>query len=177
MERVERILESADLDLPGSQPTVGPGPAGGQSGGDLGIAGARGTAGASLRQSVELEHDAGGLGQLGEQFALDPLHPPALLATVEEQHGRHRVGVKALGHGQALVDLRDPAQSQPLRLTGGLLGRGLREHAHAGGVERRQHLVADRAVVLDQGEQLGHRRQLLLGTQPAGNAPAGISPG
>ena len=92
-----------------------------------------------------------------------PLDPVTLGAVVEQQDGGHGGGVEALRQRQLVVGLRDARELQPRGLRSGVLGRGLRDQARPGRVQRGQHLVADRAVMPDQREHLERHSMSVVG--------------
>ena len=154
------VLELADDDLARLEPPVATRGAGGEPRGDLGVAGDGGASGPHLGQPVQIERRAGLRGELDQPRPLQPLDAPLLALAIQQDDGRHRVGIESLGQREVGVDLRDVHETEPLCLRRGLVGRRLRHHPHAGRVERGQHRVTDRAVVLDQGDELGRHRSL-----------------
>ena len=158
-QRLVDVLELADLDLAGAQAALAARGARGQARRDLRITRPRGAAGPALGQAVEVEVRAGPRGQLGDPRAVQPLDTALLALAVEQDDRRHRLGVQPLGERQVGVDLGHATETKPRGLRGGLGRIRLRHDAHPGGVERGQHLVADRAVVRDQGDELGRRHR------------------
>ena len=164
-ERLERVLERSHVDRARADSPVRAGAASGQACRHLRVARAARAPGPHLGQAVEVELRARGRGQLGHARAVQALHATALLAGVEEQQRRHRVGVEARRQLKPGVQLGDRVQPDAARLLRRLGGFGLGEdpHRRAGrrrGVEYREDLVAHGTVVLDQREQFGHANRL-----------------
>jgi hypothetical protein len=153
-EGLERILERADLDRTRADSALPAGRPGGEASRHVGIAGAAGAARPELGQPTRVELDPRLARQLGQPVALDPLDAVALVVPVEQDECRHGVGIEPRGELEILVELRHPREPQPLGLGRGLVRLGLRHHAHAGPVERRQKLIADGTVVLHQSDEL-----------------------
>lgn len=160
MQGLDRVLEIADHERPGGEPALGTGPSRGEAPRDVGVARPARATRPLLGQLVELEGSGDPRGQVRDPTPVQPLHAAKLLAPVEPDEGRDRVGVQPRGHLEVAVDGRHRPQSQPRGLGRGLLGRGLREDPDGspggrGGVEDGEELVARGAVVLDEGDQLG----------------------
>ena len=99
--------------------------------------------------------------------AVEPLDAPALVGAVEQHERRHRIGIQPRRQLEVEVELRDRAEPEPRPPAPRCLRRSdWLSTAHARRVQRRQDLVADRAVVLDEREELRHA------TDPSGRASA-----
>jgi hypothetical protein len=99
--------------------------------------------------------------QLHKSIPGQPDHPLALGPVLEQEHGGHRVGIKALGQDQLGVDLGHAREREALRLLGGLLLGGLGHESRTGRVEGGQELVTDRTVVLHDRQHLERHRSIL----------------
>ena len=108
--------------------------------------------------------------ELAQPLAVEPLDPVALLVSLEQDDRGHCVGIEQRRQLEVRVELRRRREVQPGCLLRGLGLGGLRDDpyrsaARTGPVEHRQHLVADGAVVLDEGEQL-HQLERPFATSP-----------
>ena len=103
-------------------------------------------------------------GELGQPRAVQALDAAALLAAVEQQSAGTASGSKRADSSRSVVELGDARAARARRACAAVSsGVGLGEltaRRPPRGVERRQDLVADRAVVLDEREQFGHARRL-----------------
>ena len=116
-------------------------------------------AGSPRGQPLEVERHAGALRERRQPCPVEALHAVALIDAVEEHEGRHRLGVKARRELEVRVEVEGCRQPEAGDLIGRLGLRGLRHDPHgraerAGAVQRGKDLVADRAVVLDERDQL-----------------------
>jgi len=107
----------------------------------------------AARAAVERERDPGRAGQRDHPLAVQTDHPVALITAVEQEQGRDRVGIKTVRQRELGVKLRRAGQGQARNLLGGLRLGGLGNQPGARRVQGGKDLIADRAVVLDDGEQ------------------------
>ena len=170
VQRLERVFELADRELARDDPAVGPRAPRREPRGDLRIACHRAAPRPHRGQAVDAQRAARLRDQRRHPVAGEPFDPVALGAVVEQQDGRHGGGVEAVRQRQLDVGLRDARELQPRGLRSGVLGRGLRDQARPGRVERGQHLVADRAVVPDEREHLERHALSLVGAATTSSA-------
>ena len=96
VHRLKGILELAELELARRDPPRGPRAPRRQSRRDLRVARARSAAGTHRGQSIDRERGPGLRHELHQPIARESDHPLALGAVLEQEHGRDRIGVKAL---------------------------------------------------------------------------------